>query len=63
MSQKQVPEGSDGFIWLDDKQQDKMLQQQQQQRHQQQQQQQAAVQQQPDHTKQKLPCFAGGQVR
>lgn len=68
VSQKQVAEGSDGFIWLDDKQQEKMLLQQQQRRQQQQQQHQQHPQGQPQLSiqaaagKQTLPCFAGGQV-
>jgi hypothetical protein len=68
VSQKQIAEGSDGFIWLDDKQQEKMLQQQQQRRLQQQQKQQQQQQGQPQLSiqaaagKQTLPCFAGGQV-
>lgn len=63
VSQKEVAEGSDGFIWLDEKQQEKLLQQrrsQQQQLQQQGAQKQSVVQ--PAQAKQKLPCFAGGQV-
>jgi hypothetical protein len=60
ISQKQIVEGSDGFIWLDDQQQQKLLQRQQPIQQQQKQQGQQGQQQQQ---KQKLPCFAGGQVR